>query len=131
MLFGQIFYSTAVPKETDPNARINNTPASLKNQQGGDQGFNIFMYVMIAIFFALMMIFLMWIWLISFRLTKYFGKSRFKGNSSDGGKFVNMYQNDIRVIQGNIRPHGRVRRMNFGNTPDGSFERRAGAPRGI
>ena len=134
IIFGQIFYSSikSDDKEFDPSQPINHSTASIKNRQGGEEGFEVFMIVMLSIFCIFILIFMGWLWLISFRLAKHFGKFRRKSNFySDDVKFIDMYQNDIRVIQGTTNGGRRVRRLRFGMTPDGSFERMPGAPRGI
>ena len=130
--FVYIIYSTINESNeiNDPSQPISHSVASIKNSSGGEQGFTVFMVVMMSIFFIFMLIYMSWIWIISFRLAKYFGRSKKKLNSTDI-KYVDMFSNDIRVIQGNTRPSGRVRRLQYGMTPDGSFERRPGAPRGI
>ena len=129
--FIQIFASSIKKQEEiDPNKPINHSVASIKNQNGGEEGFEVFMLVMVSIFFIFMLIFMGWIWIISFRLSKYFDGNKKNTNSTEI-KYVDMFQNDIRVIQGNTRPSGRVRRLQYGMTPDGSFQRIPGAPRGI
>jgi hypothetical protein len=134
VLFGQIFYSSLQKdeEEFDPSKPINHSSASLKNEKGGEKGFEVFLVAMLSIFSIFTFIFMGWLWLISFRLTKYFGKFKRRSKfNSDDIKFIDMYQNDIRVIRGNTNQNRRVRRLQFGMTPDGSFERMPGAPRGI
>ena len=132
VIFVNIILGILQEPEDDSNKPINHSPASLKNAQGADEGFNTFMIVMITVFFVFGLIYMSWIWLLSFRLTKYFGLTRSNlAKNPNQPKYISMYQNDIRVIQGNTGRRGRTRQLQFGMTPDGSFERRPGAPRGI
>lgn len=130
-IFVQVFISSLEEKQRDLNDAINYSTASLKNEQGADAGFKIFMVVMIAIFCCVALLFVLWVWVISFRLARHFGRFMVRSLQRGPNEFVQMYGNDIRVIRDIRDPRSKARRLRYGFTPDGSLARIPNAPRGI